>query len=329
MTPQRVYRGLLWLYPSAFRREYGDDMVEAFGEALRDDRRGALRFWMAALVDLVRSASREHWRTGGEVWMVVFKAATDRHVFRAVGGPFALGLMLITSGLTAGAFGRLGVDTGMAFPLVVAVVPQALAVAIPSALLIALLVGLRRQTNRSSSGHQSDSPTLSKSLPPVTVLALVAVAATSFTTLVMMPDANQAFREMIAARQGIEAVPSRGLYELGIRGLLAHADELRASGLPAEAPIMAAHQRIAIPVACLVFAGFGLGIRAHRTKRAIYSVLAGLAVILLYYALMTSGMMLARGAWVSPHLAAWIPNLVLGTLASMLLLQRARPLVIN
>ena len=70
MTPQRVYRGLLWLYPSAFRREYGEDMVEAFGEALRDDRRGRLRFWVTVVVDLVRSASREHWRTGGGVTMI-------------------------------------------------------------------------------------------------------------------------------------------------------------------------------------------------------------------------------------------------------------------
>ncbi len=70
MTPQHVYRGLLWLYPSAFRREYGEDMVEAFGEALRDDRRGRLRFWVTVVVDLVRSASRERWRTGRGVTMI-------------------------------------------------------------------------------------------------------------------------------------------------------------------------------------------------------------------------------------------------------------------
>lgn len=58
---QRIYRKLLLAYPRAFRQVYGADMVQVFGDRLRDEqartgRRAGLRIWAGTLGDLFRSA---------------------------------------------------------------------------------------------------------------------------------------------------------------------------------------------------------------------------------------------------------------------------------
>jgi hypothetical protein len=70
---QAVYRALLVLYPRSFRKEYGDDMVQAFGDLARDGgrRRGAL--WTRAFRDLLVSAPSVRWEEGimRSSWLVV------------------------------------------------------------------------------------------------------------------------------------------------------------------------------------------------------------------------------------------------------------------
>lgn len=67
-SAERVYRGLLGLYPAEFRRRFEDDMVQLFHDRLRDARvgrtpGGAVLAWIALLVDAVVTASLEHlWR---------------------------------------------------------------------------------------------------------------------------------------------------------------------------------------------------------------------------------------------------------------------------
>lgn len=53
----RVYRSLLIAYPRAFRAEYGDDLVQAFGDLLFSAKRRGL--WRRTLWDLFTSASKE------------------------------------------------------------------------------------------------------------------------------------------------------------------------------------------------------------------------------------------------------------------------------
>lgn len=65
--PERVYRGILGLYPAEFRHRFGEDMVQLFHDRLRDARSGrapggAVVAWMALLVDVVVTASLEHLR---------------------------------------------------------------------------------------------------------------------------------------------------------------------------------------------------------------------------------------------------------------------------
>src|SRR5690349_21517425 len=55
---ERLYRVLLWLYPSDFRQEYGTEMLRSFRDRCR--REGTLRVSMEALPDLMITARREH-----------------------------------------------------------------------------------------------------------------------------------------------------------------------------------------------------------------------------------------------------------------------------
>jgi len=68
MTPERslaahrrIYRTLLLLYPRAFRQVYGADMVQVFGDRLRDERkisrrRATVALWLRTLLDLFKTA---------------------------------------------------------------------------------------------------------------------------------------------------------------------------------------------------------------------------------------------------------------------------------
>ena len=64
---ERLYGGLLWLYPTEFRRRYADEMVRLFGDQLRDARSnrrpgGMATTWFRSIIDLVASAVGEHLR---------------------------------------------------------------------------------------------------------------------------------------------------------------------------------------------------------------------------------------------------------------------------
>ena len=57
ISGKKVYRALLHLYPSEFRREYGESMAQTFDYMYRDHRPG---FWPIMLGDLIASALHEH-----------------------------------------------------------------------------------------------------------------------------------------------------------------------------------------------------------------------------------------------------------------------------
>jgi hypothetical protein len=96
-----VYRALLRLYPPAFRRSYGDPMVQLFGDRLRDV---GTRAWLRTLPDLVRTASIE--RT----------EATMNHL-----GPTAR-VLLLAFAVVAGTAAVMGAGGGVMPVVAVAVV---------------------------------------------------------------------------------------------------------------------------------------------------------------------------------------------------------------
>jgi hypothetical protein len=59
---ERVYRRLLWLYPDGFRARFGDEMVQVFGDQLREARdRGSsvTATWFRGLLDLASTAATQ------------------------------------------------------------------------------------------------------------------------------------------------------------------------------------------------------------------------------------------------------------------------------
>ena len=98
---ERVYGGLLRVYPAAFRARYRDEMVVLFGDQLRDARsgrgsRGVAYTWMRTLIDLVTSAVGEHLRRDRIVAQTLTTFEPSRSMrllglFGAIGAALLLG----------------------------------------------------------------------------------------------------------------------------------------------------------------------------------------------------------------------------------------------
>ncbi|MCX7780722.1 MAG: LptF/LptG family permease [Negativicutes bacterium] len=83
------------------------------------------------------------------------------------------------------------------------------------------------------------------------------------------------------------------------------------------------HQRLAIPMASLVFATIGtpLGLQPHRSSSSI-GLGISIIIILIYYAIMTVCTALGQGGTLPPVVAAWIPNII-GLVIGCFLIRRA------
>ena len=119
--------------------------------------------------------------------------------------------------------------------------------------------------------------------------------------------------------------PQRGYPELTIPQLQQEAARMRELGLSPHAPIMEIHRKFSIPAACIVFVliGVGLGVTSRKDGR-LASFALGIAVIFAYYVIMYGAEAMAKGGLVSPHLAMWLPNVVLGLVGLALLTWRSR-----
>ncbi len=85
------------------------------------------------------------------------------------------------------------------------------------------------------------------------------------------------------------------------------------------------HRRIALPVAPLLLAliGVPLGIRRTRGARS-YGILICVALVFTYYMLLSAGGYFAESEMLPTWLAIWIPNLVFGFVAVLVLLRARR-----
>jgi LPS export ABC transporter permease LptG/LPS export ABC transporter permease LptF len=120
-------------------------------------------------------------------------------------------------------------------------------------------------------------------------------------------------------------VPGRGLREMTISELQDQAASVRARGESPHNEIIEIHTKFSLPVACLVFAiiGLALGVTSRKDGK-LASFALGIGVIFAYYIIMYSSRAMAKAAFVSPHLAMWLPNIILGAGGVALLVWRAR-----
>jgi LPS export ABC transporter permease LptF/LPS export ABC transporter permease LptG len=129
----------------------------------------------------------------------------DRYIIRELLLPFLIGLLVFTFLLLIQPLAEQGerlIAKGVSWQLVARVlltlVPQALAVTIPIALLIGLLIAFGRlSADRESVALQACGISIYRMLRPVLLIATVAWAITSYVMFVAVPDANQTFREIV------------------------------------------------------------------------------------------------------------------------------------
>jgi LPS export ABC transporter permease LptG/LPS export ABC transporter permease LptF len=128
----------------------------------------------------------------------------DRYVIREILPPFVLALIIFTFLLVLPPIMDYlenllakGVSWGTAARLVWTLVPQALGLTIPMALLVGILIGLGRMSgDREAVALLACGVSPYRLLRPILALAAAATAATFYVMIEAIPDANQTFREI-------------------------------------------------------------------------------------------------------------------------------------
>jgi LPS export ABC transporter permease LptF/LPS export ABC transporter permease LptG len=129
----------------------------------------------------------------------------DRYLVREILLPFFLGLVVLTFVLEIPVILReaesliaKGVPWGIVARVLFLLLPQALSLTIPMALLLGILVGLGRlSADREFVALQACGVSLFRLLRPIALLAALATAATAYETIVALPSNNQTFRTIV------------------------------------------------------------------------------------------------------------------------------------
>src|SRR6478752_2378268 len=128
----------------------------------------------------------------------------DRYLVREIALPFALALTVLTfilvlpPILVAGEdFISKGVEWSIVARAMATLLPQALSLTIPMAVLIGILIGFGRlSADREFVAMQACGVSLYRLIRPVALIAVMATAADAYEIIVALPDANQTYREI-------------------------------------------------------------------------------------------------------------------------------------
>ncbi|MEI6670086.1 MAG: LptF/LptG family permease [Acidobacteriota bacterium] len=163
---------------------------------------------------------------------------------------------------------------------------------------------------------------------------LVLEDGTRHTSKTNAPDQYDVFRfDQLILSLDPETVfpmagPQKGDPEMTIAELRQRVVDLQSQGLSPHPAVMAIQRKFSIPVACLVFAlmGVALGLTTRRDGKLAGFVL-GIGVIFVYYLLLTTAQSAVKGKLLAAEIAPWVPNLVLGAVAILVLLARGSALL--
>ncbi len=164
----------------------------------------------------------------------------DRYVLRETLSPVLLSLLVFTFLTMIDPIMRQaqdlmarGVDGWTIARLMLTLVPQGLGITIPMAVLSGLLMGLGRLSgDREIVVMQACGVSIYRLLRPVLVLTVVAAAATCYTLVVLLPDSNQAFREIVyrtVAAGTANDIKARAFYQ-GLPGMVLYINEVDVQG---------------------------------------------------------------------------------------------------
>ncbi len=129
----------------------------------------------------------------------------DRYLMREIALPFLMGLTVLTfilvlpPILVAGEeFISKGVEWSIVARAMATLLPQALSLTIPMAVLLGILVGFGRlSADREFVAMQACGVSLMRLLRPVLLIAALGTAATAYEIIVALPNANQSYREIV------------------------------------------------------------------------------------------------------------------------------------
>jgi LPS export ABC transporter permease LptG/LPS export ABC transporter permease LptF len=132
------------------------------------------------------------------------RSTLDRYVFKEILPPFFLALLIFTFLLVLPPVMDYlenllakGVTWGTAVKILWTLLPQALGLTIPMAVLVGILVGLGRMSgDRESVALLACGVSPYRLLRPIGVLAVLSAVATGYVMIVAIPNSNQTFREI-------------------------------------------------------------------------------------------------------------------------------------
>ncbi|HJZ71420.1 MAG TPA: LptF/LptG family permease [Vicinamibacterales bacterium] len=165
----------------------------------------------------------------------------DRYLVREIVAPFLLALVGLTFVLmlppimqSLAQLIAKGVAWNVILRVLLTLVPQALSVTIPMALLYGVLFGLGRwSADREFVALQACGVSVFRILRPIVLLAVLAAVATAYETIVALPDANQTFRQVtfnIVASGAESDIKPRVFYQSFPNRVLYARDILKAGG---------------------------------------------------------------------------------------------------
>jgi hypothetical protein len=188
--------------------------------------------------------------------------------------------------------------------LVLFLVPQALAIAIPVGLVFGVLFGLRGRV------------ATARTQRTIVGLGLASSAAAFIVVAWLLPIGNQAFRELAAGRRVVRGVNELTLGELGSVDA-----SLIWGGVTPRRQAWEFHFRVALAFAPLALNLMSLGLMTATRRRygRVAMAVAASTVAFGYYVLLFTARQDALDGWLSPILAAWAPNLVCLAVALTLL----------
>ena len=141
------------------------------------------------------------------------------------------------------------------------------------------------------------------------------VVATKFVTLdVRIPRTPQEL--------SLPPVPPS---DMSLRQLAQQIASLRLQGADPRAYVGAVHSKIATAVSCIIFAliAFPLSLRPHRSGPGM-GIGLSISVLVAYYIVWIPAQTVSQGPFLSPVLAAWLPDLLVGGAGAVLLVRAAR-----
>lgn len=113
--------------------------------------------------------------------------------------------------------------------------------------------------------------------------------------------------------------------EMNMWQLGQYIDMLKQSNSVSNDLLVRYYQKFASPLACLIvaLAGAPLGLLARRSRNNIGFIYSA-AVVFIYYVLVSTSGAMGEAGRIPPLLAAWLPNLVIGTLGGVILYFKAK-----